>query len=462
MTETILVAPSPGGKGLNEATVEPPLGLAYMASMLETKGHRCRIIDANVLGLTPSEVLQDIPESASLVGISVNSFTFASASTLASAIKSRNPQTKVILGGPLPSAAPELVIDSIACDGIVRGEGEYAIVAIVENLRSDRDIFDSNVPGAMWRDKATGELLSNPIGRVTDLDALPFPALHLLPPLKKYKSRCRKTPVGAIITSRGCAHKCSFCSKDIFQRKVTLRSPENVLAEIDFLVKTYRVGQIDILDDNFAFNSKRFDAILDGLISRNYGLAINCQSGLRSETLTRERLTKMKRAGIYKLAFGIESVDPAVLEMCDKKLDVTKLAQVIKDAKELGFVVYGFFIIGLPGETEKGFDKTLEFAQTLDLDVANFTMAVPFIGTELFRQVEKKGTFLVDTTKNIDSGFYGGDPFFLYGDTTAEQLRSRYKKAYSVFYSWRKRLKIILTIRSLSEFRWLVKAALSI
>jgi radical SAM superfamily enzyme YgiQ (UPF0313 family) len=124
--------------------------------------------------------------------------------------------------------------------------------------------------------------------------------------------------------------------------------------------------------------------------------------------------------------------------------------------------VYGFFIIGLPGETEKSFKNTIDFARRCDFDIANFTMALPFVGTELHRMVESHGTFLLDTTHNIDHGFYGGTPFYTYGDTPAQEYFRRYKLAYKMFYTWRKRLRMIVRIRSFSELMWYTNAALDV
>ena len=167
----------------------------------------------------------------------------------------------------------------------------------------------------------------------------------------------------------------------------------------------------------------------------------------------------MKKAGIYKLAFGIESADSEVLRICRKKLDLKKLEEVVNIANKMGFLVYGFFIIGLPGETEVSFRRTLEFAHRLKLDVANFCMAVPFPGTELFNMVKKKGRFLIDTSHNIDTGFYGGNVFYEYDNQKREDILRRYQVAYREFYSVGKKLQLLLSIRSFSELIWLWNAA---
>ena len=457
--DAVFVNPLPGGVGLNQATIEPPLGLAYLAAVLERDGYTCRIIDANALGLTTAQVMAQVPSDVKLVGLYVNSFSYDSAKALATAARAVCPESTVVLGGPLASAIPEQLLEEMPCDGVVRGEGEDAVAAMMANMSAGRPAFDGSVPGAVYRDEVCGEVVQVPPKRITDLDRLPFPAYHLLPPLRTYKSRVRKTPMAAMVTTRGCPYQCSFCSQDVFQRRVSYRSPQNVLAEIDHLVGNFGVRQIDVLDDNFALKRERVDAILDGLIDRGYDLVLNLQLGVRPELLDDALLAKMKQAGVYKLGFGIESADPDVLRLARKGLDLQKTTEVVRSAKRLGLITYGFFIVGLPGETEEAFQRTLDFARRTDFDVANFCMAVPFIGTELYRQVESGGRFLVDTRRNISSGFYGGSVFFEYGDVTQEELFARYKRAYRAFYSLGKKLKMALTIRSWAEFWWHVDAA---
>jgi radical SAM superfamily enzyme YgiQ (UPF0313 family) len=205
------------------------------------------------------------------------------------------------------------------------------------------------------------------------------------------------------------------------------------------------------------------DEILDGLISAYKGkLALNLQSGIRTELLEEDLIVKMKHAGVTKLGIGIESADEEVLKLCHKESNLAQIENAVRWAKKHGIAVFGFFIIGLPGETEEAFRKTLDYARKLDLDVANFCMAIPFVGTELYRLVQKNGRFLIDTSRNIDAGFYAGRVFYEYEGLTEQVVLDRYKKAYTEFYNLKKKLKLILKIRSVTEAKWLLGAAMSI
>lgn len=460
MADIVLINPRPLGGGLNEATIEPPLGLGYIASFLRQHGFLCKITDANVLSLSSLETVSSVTEKTVLVGISVNSFTVAAAATIADLVRTRSSAT-IILGGAYPSAKPERALELIAADAVIIGEGEYPLLALMESLARGEDPYRANIAGLIPRRQPAGVDLRQH-ERICNLDDLPFPAYDLLPPLAKYRTRARKRPVAALITSRGCAYDCTFCSKDVFQRKVRFRSAENVLAEIDELHGKYGVKQLDILDDNFLQNEQRLAMILEGIIRRDYGMAINLQTGIRTEMLNQEMLKLLKRAGVFKLAFGIESGDPELLEWHKKSLDLSRVESVISMAKRLGFIVYGFFIIGLLGETEQGFQKTLALARKLDLDVANFCMALPFPGTDLYQMVARKGHFLHDTTGNIEAGFYGGQVFYEYDGSTAQEILNRYQRAYKEFYSFKRQVRMLLNMRSAHEFLWYGNAVLSV
>lgn len=455
----VLVHAAPSSSNLNTTTVIPPLGLAYLAAALQKEGYQCIIVDAYALRSSIDDILHSIPVEPALVGFYLNSFNFTSVLDAVLRIRRERPCAHIVLGGPLPSAAPERVLRDIPCHALVRGEGEHAIVAMARNLSTGQPLINDEVSGGAYL-SADGTVHMNPIHRIMNLDELDFPAYELLPPLSSYKSRSRKSPVGMILTSRGCAFQCIFCSRDVFQNKVTFRSSENVLAEIDFLVQHYGVRQIDFIDDNFALRRDRMMAILKGLIERDYGLALNMQTGIRTESLDDEVLETMKQAGVFKIGFGIESIDPHVLSRCKKQLDVEKLIERVAVAKKMGFLVYGFFIIGLPGETEESFQKTLQFAKKMDFDVANFMMATPFIGTELYDLVRNEGKFLIDTTRNIDYSFYSMEPFFELDGNTREVLTRRFKEAYQEFYTFNKKLRMLAQIRTWGEFRWLVSSAL--
>jgi len=174
-------------------------------------------------------------------------------------------------------------------------------------------------------------------------------------------------------------------------------------------------------------------------------------------------IAKMKKAGVFKIGFGVESGSPAMLKIAKKQLDLDKVLEATKLAKKAGIMTYGFFILGLPGENASTLQQTIDFAKKMDPMVANFCIAMPFPGTELFEMVKRNGKFLIDTAKNSPFGFYGSRAFFEYDGLNEATLLKYYRKAYYTFYFRpKKAIETILSIGSLNELKWVLTAGLKL
>lgn len=463
MTDVLLVSPYPeNAYGINEGTIEPPLGLGYLGAITEQNGLSCEIIDANVLRLKMDDVLTMIEEKKpKIAGISVNLFSYQIALRLANEIKERLPDTTVILGGPTPTSTPLQTMESCNADAVCIGEGEETFSEVLNRYKKRQYLF-GGVDGIMYR-AGKKIIQNNPRGFIEDIDKIPFPSYHLFPDLNKYKSRAVKKPSAPLLTSRGCPFRCVFCSKDVFKYVCRLRSPENVLKEIDMLVNKYGVRQIDILDDNFTINKTRTEKILDELIKRNYGLYVNLQSGVRTEGIDKNIIDKMRKAKIFKIPFGVESGDPIILQRIRKQLSLDRVLECTKLAKEAGIKVYGFFMIGLPGDTPESMQKTIDFAIKMDPNIANFSITIPFPGTELYSMIKNEGKFLVNIDNGIDAGFYANEVFYEMGGMDKKMVLEYYKKAMRSFYFRPKKIFELLTgMRSRAEFQWFINASLSV
>jgi radical SAM superfamily enzyme YgiQ (UPF0313 family) len=448
--------------GINEATIEPPLGIGYLAAIVEKNDVKCSIIDANILQLKIDDILKQLKDkNPKIVGISVNLYSLQVSLKLTEAIKKQMHEVVVIWGGPTPTSSPEKIMQDSSADAICIGESEETIDEIIKNYKRQKHLF-KDTAGVIYRD--TKSIIKNPERMfIKDIDSIPFPAYHLFPDLRLYKSRSIKKPVAPLLTSRGCPFQCVYCSKDVFKNVCRMRSPENVIAEIDMLVKRYGVKQIDILDDNFTINKARTEKILDLLIDRNYDLHINLQTGIRTESIDQNIIDKMKKAKIFKIPFGVESGDPAILQKIRKHLDLNRVLHVAKMAKRAGMKVYGFFMIGLPGDTAESMQKTIDFAIKMDPNVANFCITIPFPGTPLYDLVKKEGHFLIHMDDGVNAGFYANQVFYELEGMDREFVRKYYKKAMREFYLRPKKMvELAFGIRSWSEFIWLFNAAASI
>ncbi len=450
----ILINPySPCAKGINDTIIYPPLGLLYIASYLRKHGIGCSIIDAKVHKMSDRIVLDMIKnDNPELVGIYTNIISAQAGMRLSNLIKEKT-GAKVVIGGPYASSMPKKTLQDSHADCVVLGEGEITFYDLTMKFNLKK------IRGIGYLDK--GSLVKNP-GRemINNLDAIPFPDYDDIVSLSFYSCRYRKKPVAPIITSRGCPFLCINCNKNIFGNKFRARSPQNVVSEIEYLVRHFGVKQIDILDDNFSYDLKRAEKIFDLIIRKNIDVAIHLQNGIRADCISEKLVIKMKRAGVFKVALGVESADTTVLKILGKQLDLGKVQQAIRWFKNEGIITTGLFILGLPGDTRKSIEKTISFAKNSDLDTANFALAMPLPGTEL----EKKVILLKkDKEKmiNFNTGFFAKRAYFELEDLSSKDIAKYQKRAYMLFYRGRI-LRLLNSIKSLDEFTWVVKSVFNV
>lgn len=373
----------------NSHIVHPPLGLGYIASFIEGKGYEVDIYDGNLENASEDDFLTKISEfEPNLIGISLKCQVHASVKRLVNAIKINFP-TPIVLGGPQATAYPREILEDIKADFVVVGEGELTVWELVDALENGKEIC--SIHGLVFR-TSSGEIVVNKArSLIPDIDSLPFPAWHLMPPTK-YRiepilAPSKNQPVAPIITSRGCPYQCTFCATNAtWRRKLRLRSAQNVLEEIKLLVDKFGVNEIHITDDNVTFNQRHIESLCDVIMDSGIDISWQCPNGIRIDTLNIELLEKMKAAGCYSLGIGIESGNQDILKRIKKRLDLRKVEQVLKDIEKVGMQTYGFFIIGLPGETEYTIRETINFAKNNPFDRAWFNILTPYPGSEIFQE----------------------------------------------------------------------------
>ena len=192
------------------------------------------------------------------------------------------------------------------------------------------------------------------------------------------------------------------------------------------------------------------------IIAKRWDLKINLQIGVRIHSLNMDLLKTMKRAGVFKFGFGIESGDEAMLKRIKKGLDLDRAIEIVRMARSLGMVTHGYFIIGFPGDSPETMQRTIDFAKQLDPHYASFSICTPLLGTEMYNDIAHHGVFLEDISEGIEEGFFALKVFFQYGDTKPEQVVQYCERAWKEFYSRpRKIIDVLMTIRSRGEFLWL-------
>ncbi|HEX7503194.1 MAG TPA: radical SAM protein [Acidobacteriota bacterium] len=452
----VLINPYPkDSEGINEATIYPPIGLAYLASYLRHEGFNdIEIIDANIRRIDNERLLQHLKlVNPDIVGVHVNVVLGGSGVELCRMMK-RQLSARVFIGGPLASSNPVEMLKLSGAEAAVIGEGEKRFAEICKGADP------ASLPGIAFL-RGEEVVITPPAPLIENLDDLPFPAYDLLPPFSLYKGRARKKPVGVILTSRGCPYQCTYCNGSVFGKKFRARTPENVLKELDLLVNDFGIRQLDVLDDNFTLDIPRAEAILDGIIARGYKLLINLQNGVRADGINERIIHKMKLAGVFKVGVGVESGDERILACIKKKLSLAKAKEAFRMFRKEGILTYGFFMIGFPEDTRESIEKTIDFAIAANPTVANFALLLPFPGTEMYRELKASGSLKDPGRLFYDTGFTSGKMHHTNPNLTEKELLHYESRAYRRFnFRFRKMVEILFSIRSLGELAWTVRATL--
>jgi radical SAM superfamily enzyme YgiQ (UPF0313 family) len=280
------------------------MGLALISAVLERAGYAVNLLDANAMRLQPEETAA-LAEGADVIGLTAMTPTAGAAMSIAKCIKQINPAVPVILGGVHATLLPEETLAKApAIDIILRGEGEDVLLELLKVIEQKQPL--NSVPSISYRQD--GNIISTEAATGSiDIDSLPFHAYHLLN-LDSYQPgppHGRAAPFAAIMTSRGCPYRCAYCSKPVFGKNFRAQSAERVLAEIDYLKDNFGIKEFAVYDDVFTLNNKRAMAIAEGIIKKKLDIIWTCES--RVNLVDEELLRKMKQAGCYAIAYGIES-----------------------------------------------------------------------------------------------------------------------------------------------------------
>jgi len=422
-----------------------PLGLAYLAAMLERAGHTVRIYDA----VAEDESLETVLDQAlsagrpyDLVGVTAVTPLIKEAWAVAALAKQRGAAT--VLGGPHPTILPDESLAHPEVDMVVRGEGEEAIVEIAEALESSKFQVPSSksfagILGLSYKNER-GQIVHNPARPLrTDLDSLPFPAHHLFQ-VERYSNLQpltdgqQKNPRAfTIMTSRGCPYSCIYCSKAVEGKVWRPRSVASVVAEWRWLTEDMRATEIGVADDVFNIRLDRAKDICQALIAERLTkvpwITIH---GIRADHTDLELFQLMKRSGCRRVGFGVESGNQRVLDGLKKHQSIDDVRTAFRLARQAGLQTMGFFMFGLPGENEAAMDDTIRLALELDPDMANFMITSPFPGTELYDLVLREGRLFSHDW--ADFAIHEDHARYEIGEVTAELVVRKWHEAYRRFY----------------------------
>jgi radical SAM superfamily enzyme YgiQ (UPF0313 family) len=402
----------------------PPLGLAYIASMLR-QSHEVKIIDSNILNYTIGDVERELRSfNPDVVGITSVTPSIYEAYKVAETAKKVREDCIVVLGGPHATFMPRQTMEECKyIDIIVKGEGEETTRELIENIEKGASL--KGVKGITFREK--NEIIdTEPRPFIKNIDDIPFPSRDLLP-MHLYNFNGVKYTT--MLTSRGCPFGCSFCSSSrLFGGYWRGRSPENVLEEMKIVYEEYGIRNIEFIDDTFTLDQKRAEKICDGIIEQGWDISWGASS--RVDTLSRELAEKMKKAGCWIIFLGIESGSQKILDAIGKRITLEQAKKAVKILKEAGIQVLGSFIIGFLQDTKETIKETIKFAKSLNLDYAEFSILTPYPGTPIFDYAKKNNMLLTEDW----SKYTATEPIVKIEGISEKEIKALFQKAYITFY----------------------------
>ncbi len=427
----------------------PPLGLGYLAAVMEAEGHTAAIFD---LGLEPRQPLEQaiaplVAFAPDLVGITAMTNNYHSAEATCALVKERL-GCPVVLGGPHATVFPERVAADPHVDYVVYGEGEETLRELVRALVAFGPRPGDEVLGqirGLCFTAASGEVIRTPERPlIRDLDALPFPARHLFA-LERYPLYAANGErMVTLLSSRGCPYNCSYCFKGIVGRTYRQRSPENLIAEIRSLMETYGYRNFYFIDDLFTIDRRRLTALTTRFIEE--GLDIRWQCLARVDRVTPDLLRLMYRAGCREVHYGIETGNAEILARLGKHITLEQVRQAVAWTAQAGILAKGYFMLGLPGDTEETMQQTIQFACELELDQAMFSLTTPFPGTRLWDELAARQPGLV-FDRDFSRAYYYLNydqplkPFFNLSQVSDERLAQLAREAPARFQEAKRRRK---------------------
>jgi radical SAM superfamily enzyme YgiQ (UPF0313 family) len=364
----------------------------------------------------------------SIVGITCLTPFSSYVNRIADIAKEIMPDVKVVVGGAHATALPTEILRNNNIDFVIRGEGETTLLELSQRILGLNSLDFEKIKGICFRNNGIVRTEVRPY--IEDLDALPFPARHLLPMERYHALHLKGKKVTNILGSRGCPYNCIFCDyRYLMGPKIRYRSPPNIVKEISECIQRYGIDYVDFSDSTFTIGERRVIHFCELLRKESLDISWDCNG--RVNLVTRNMLIGMKKSGCKLIKYGVESGNQGILDYSNKQVTLDQIRRAIHLTKSVGIETVAYFILGLPGENWTTIRETINLAKELDPDYAQFSFATPYPGTPLFDYATTED--LIDT-KDWDDYFIIDKPIMHTKELSGDDLAKGLKIAYKEFY----------------------------
>lgn len=440
----------------------PPIGMLYLFTYLKEKGYDVSFYDTQFEETQSEEALKNYLQENqfNLIGIPVFTNTAASSYYTAGLCKNILPGSKIVFGGSHVSAVPERTIKECPdVDFIIKGEGEQALIDLIDYLSSGSPMPPVSIAGLIWRQGHHTVQINPDRPVINDLSILPdniygsIDVAKYIPHPGKYK----RLPCVPLIAQRGCPFQCVFCSAHVVHaRKPRFVPIDSMIKQIRYLTEERGVQEITFQDSTFSLNRKYTVELLERMISERIKVLWSCTT--RVDCVDYDLLTLMKESGCWLILFGVESGNQESLNLLKKGPGITLdvIRSRVLEVKKTGINLLNTFILGLPNEDERMVENTIAFAKELCSQMAEFYLPVPYPGTELYSICEKTGGLRTDADWEDYLAVDFDNPVYVNPKLGKEKMKYYYRKAWREYYHsprvWFENLRQIKSIEDIRRY----------
>jgi len=355
-------------------------GLLYLASATRAAGHNVQIVISD-----SQHIMKYVQNFApDIVGVSSNTATYQEAADIVRVVKIFSPEMKTVMGGAHVTFEPVTAIEETGTEYVVRGEGETSFPMLLDACQNRIELGE--VPGLCYREGSN--IVVKEIAYVENLDTIPYPSADLIPRNAVHKP--------FVYSSRGCPHRCSYCTIPAFyDGKYRVRAINIVLDEIMSLCDA-GFSHFLFLDDNFTSDTRRVEALCDGMIEMGIKIRWGCQARTDRIAENPNLVSKMAKAGCTSMTIGIESGIDQILDSYNKKITLDQVHEAIRIMDSSNIVDFWYYMFGSADsyDTIDFWEANAEFLFDIDRDLVNISIFTPYPGTAVFNQLRAEGRII--------------------------------------------------------------------